>query len=856
MSDKPNNNDEKKSTDDIISEILGEDDSKSESEELYGFDDDDKITADSENHPVTEEKVEPQKDISPVPESIGNEDESGFVGAVKKRFRYFKEETKEQFKEIAKDFRDESKYTRNERKKEFYGGKPPASMMHRFLYILLYMFKKVLSLAATSIFAIFLVFILTGTIVGTVITVYILSFMDTTQAIELNPIQESYASYIYQMNKETQEYELVYKAAIQSHDIRLAVDMKNLPDHVKYAFVCIEDERFYSHEGVDYKRTVGAILNLAITMMGVDQDIYGGSTITQQLIKNVTGEDEQTWERKMKEIFTAMKFEKKYTKDEILEAYLNEIYFGQIDTYNMYGIEAASIGYFGKSATELTIAEAAMLAAIPKSPNAFNPTINPDENAERRSYCLTKMFELGVISPYEYQCSLNENIMLSTDEGFKEKFPNHKKLTENEDEFKNPEINSWCVDLAIYQFADYLQETYELESQQEGINMFNTGGYKLYITMDTDVQNHLLDTFSDWRYFPEATSPLPGGEYEMVQAGMAVLDYQGHILGVAGKIGDKKGNLGWINEYNNNRQPGSTIKPITTYGYALENDHITWSSMFYDSALPAGVASDTAWPNNYDGKPSGGYYPVSYFLKQSINTLPAQIAYSYGLQSVFDFATQNLGLPLNPSPKGDLTYSSLCVGGCHTSPNLIELANAYVPYGNGGLFYKASVIGKAVDMRTGTTIIDNFNRVGEPAVSEETAYVMNKLLQNVITDGTGTAAQLYNTTVAGKTGTTENWRDITFVGLTPDYVSSLWVGYPNSQDWNWRAIESANSARIWYNVFGTFANANASGNQFPECDSVIYARYCSSTGCIANPGCPGGQYGYYKSSNAPYCYRH
>ena len=778
-------------------------------------------------------------------------DKEKFMSTAKKKIWYLKNEAEEQFKEITRDFKNESKQTRDKRKKEFYVGKPPASATHRFLYILLYMSKKAFSLAITSVFAIFLVFVLTSTIVGTVITTYVLSFMDKTHTVELKPVSENYASYIYQMNKETNEYELVYKAAVKSHDVKLAVDMEHLPDHVKYAFVCTEDERFYSHEGVDYKRTAGAILNLAVTMMGVEQDIYGGSTITQQLIKNITGEDEQTWERKMKEIFTAMKFEKKYTKDEILEAYLNEIYFGQINSYNMYGIEAASIGYFGKSATELTIAEAATLSALPKSPNALNPTINPEKNKERRTYCITKMFELGVISPYEYQKALEEDILLSTDYGFEEKFPDHKKLTENDDDFKNPQKNSWCVDLAIYQFADYLEETYDVE---DGVAMFNKGGYKLYITADTDIENHLKDTFSDWEHFPKSTSISAKGKPEMIQAGLAVMDYEGHILGIAGNIGAKDGNLIWINEYSNNRQPGSTIKPVTTYGYALENDYITWSSMFYDTALPPGVAADTAWPNNYDGKPTENYYPVSYFLQQSINTLPAQIAHKYGLQSIYDFAVQNLGLPLDP--KNDLTYSSLCVGGCHQSPTLIDLANAYIPYGNGGLFYEASIIGKAIDMKTGVTIIDNIKRTGEPVISKETAYVMNKLLQNVITNGTGQSAQLSNTTVAGKTGTTENWRDITFVGLTPDYVSALWVGYPTSENWDWRAIEGADSAEIWKNVFGTYADAHASGNQFPECDTVIYARYCSSTGLLANPGCPGSKYGYYKSTNCDYCYSH
>ncbi len=846
MNNKPDNSKETNFTEDsIIPE------NSISSEEMYGIIDEDDFYEEQKETQESKTNIKKETQTTETRNSTQTENDNSFSGKIKKRFLHFKNEVREQFEEITKDFKEESRYNRNERRKEFYKGRRPASLRHRILYILLYFIKRIFSLAASSVFAIILVFILTGTIVGTVVTVYILGFMDTTQSIILDDIEESYASYVYQMNKQTQEYELVYKAAIQSHDVRLAVDFENLPDHVKYAFVCIEDERFYSHEGVDYKRTLGAILNLGMNMIGINHDVYGGSTITQQLIKNVTQDDEQTVERKMREIFTAMKFEKKYTKDKILEAYLNEIYFGQIDTYNMYGVEAAAVGYFGKSATELTIAEAAVLAAIPKSPNEFNPTINFETNKGRQSYCLTKMFELGVISPYQYQQALNDDIFLSTMEGFEEKYPNHRKLTENRDDFENPEKNSWCVDLAIKEFGKYLEETLEVEN---GIATFNTGGYKLYITADTDVQAHLDDTFKDWYYFPESTSPLPEGKTEKIQAAMAVLDYQGHVLGIAGQIGQKQGNLDWIYAYDNNRQPGSTIKPITTYGYALENDYITWSTMFYDDPLPAGVADTGRWPNNYGGSTSGSYLPTYQFLQWSHNTLPAQIVYNCGMQQVFDFATQNLGLPLDPIH--DMTYSSLSVGGCYNSPNVIELANAYIPYGNGGLFYDASVIATAVDLRTGDTIIDNVNRVGEQAVSEETAYVMNKLLQNVVKNGTGTSAQLWNTTVAGKTGTTENWRDITFVGLTPDYASALWVGYPESTDWNWRAIERADSASIWRNVFGGYANATASGAQFPECDSVIYARFCSSTGLLANPGCPGGQYGYYKSSNCKYCYSH
>lgn len=847
------NNDSEQSPEPISDFTYDNEDNNTETQKSYeNFQD---VPSDFKDH-------EPVNDEKPAQSSSDNESShddqeadpysspaEGTWEKVKERFHDIMHELIEQYKEILFDYKEEAKYRRKERRNEFYGGTPPKDRKTRTLFVLWFMIKKFFSVCATSVFSILLILILTCTIVGTTMTVYILSFMDTTPTVVLNDIEESFASYIYQMNKETNEYDMVYKVMPASHDVRIATDINSLPDYVKYAFVCIEDERFYSHEGVDYKRTGAAVANLMLSKLGMGSDTFGGSTITQQLIKNLTQDTEQTMERKMREIFSAMKFEKKYTKDDILQAYLNEIYFYQIDSYHMYGIEAAAIGYYGKSASELTIAEAASLAAIPKSPQYFSPVENFENNKDRKEDVLFKMFELGVITSDQYEEALNQELFLTTMPGFSEKYPDYTRLTENENDFQNPDINSWPVDTAIYEFADYLKETHELESRQEGIDMFNHGGYKLYLSSDTDVQEHLNQTYASWYYFPESTSDTG----EMIQSSLAVMDYQGHILGIAGQIGEKTTNLGWNNAYDTHRQPGSTIKPVSTYGYALENDKITWSTYFYDKALPAGVADPAdEWPDNYDGKPSGGRYPVNYFLKQSINTLPAQIAYTYELQPIFDFATQKLHLDLDPDY--DVHFSPLCVGGTNHGPNVINLANAYMPYGNGGTYYKASIIKKAIDSKTGNVVIDNENRTGEPAVSDETAYVMNKLLQKVIDAGTGTAARLGNTTLVGKTGTTENWRDITFVGLTPDYVSAMWVGYPTGE--NAGAIRNASSARIWYNVFGTYANDTATGATFPECETVKYVRYCSSTGLIANSGCPGNDYGYYKSSNCEYCTSH
>jgi penicillin-binding protein 1A len=782
-----------------------------------------------------------------------NNKKRSVVEKVIERIGDIAEEIADQYKGSHSDYEEVRRRKRKQRMYEFYGGKPPRDRKTRELYIGFYFLKKTLQGIGTAIFTLFLMFILTGTIVGTAVAVYLMNFMDSTDAIVLDAFKQSFASYVYEMNPETEEYELIFKVTPESHNVKLPCDINALPDHVKFAFVCIEDERFYAHEGVDFKRTSAAILNLALNQIGVHRAEFGGSTITQQLIKNVTHDDEQTWDRKMREIFRAMKFEKNYTKDNILEAYLNEIYFSDVEGYHMYGVEAASIGYFGKSATELSIAEAAVLAAIPKAPNEYNPVEEFEANKERKEVCLYKMFELGVISAEEYEEAMNQEILLTTMPEFQKKYKNYKKLTESDDEFENPAILSWPLETALNEIGDYLKEKNNLESRAEGLEMFNSGGYKLYLSSDREMQEYLDEKYEDWYYFPEAEST----EGQMIQSAIAVLDYKGHILALEGKLGKKEvsDNRGFNAAYEGGRQPGSTIKPVTTYGYAIENNIMTYSSFYYDQYLPYGVVPGfDYWPHNYDGAPSGGYYPVYYFLKQSINTLPAQIVYNDGdnrARAVYDFATRKLHLDLDP--EWDVDYAPLCIGATNTGPSVINLANAYMPYGNRGRYYKASIISKCVDVMTGDYIINNEKRDYEQAVSEETAYIMNRLMENVITDGTGTAAALWSTPLVGKTGTSEDWRDISFVGLTPDYISAIWIGYDRGTN-SW-AIEGANSAGIWKSVFGNYADEHSSGDDFPVCETVAHESYCAYSGMRATSRCPVGGMGYFKPEDG-YCTAH
>lgn len=413
-------------------------------------------------------------------------------------------------------------------------------------------------------------------------------------------------------------------------------------------------------------------------------------------------------------------------------------------------------------------------------------------------------------------------------------------------------IYSWPVETAICEIADYLSEQNGLRYRTDGIEMFINGGYTLYLTTDRNIQNELDNSYLvRSEVFPQSEND----EGELIQSAAVVMDYKGHILGVEGGLGEKTANLLWNRAYEGGRQPGSIITPLSAYGYAIENGLLTYSSVVNDEYLPDWTAENfEKWPQNYDGEPSGGSYPACWGLSSSLNTFPAQILYNGGndiIQDVYDFSTQKLHLDLEPE---DNDYFSLALGYTKLGPGVINLANAYMPYGNGGKYYEASIISRCTDA-SGNVIIDNESREGEQAVSEETAFIMNKMLAEAVDKGTGTGAQLENTVVAGKTGTTEDWRDITFVGMTPDYVSAIWVGYDRGT--NQRAIETANSAVIWKDVFGRYADEHVKESEFPECQSVVKDYYCRESGKRANPGCwnveslhdePVGT-GYYRSTD-------
>lgn len=732
-------------------------------------------------------------------------------------------------------------------------------------------FQKLFSVIVTTLLSLFLVIIITGTIVATALTVYVLSFMNEATSITLTELESGSDTYFYgtELNEDGEE-ELIVLKRMKTDVQRIPVSIDRIPQHTRNAFTCTEDERFYLHDGVDYKRTFSAFLNLFLHFYDTEQ---GGSTITQQLIKNLTGASgDRSPQQKIREIFAAMQLEKTYSKDEILEEYLNFIGFGG----PINGIQLASTRYFGKDVEELTIAESAVLAAIPQNPNYYYPfayqtylAYDEDDNLIidgkannkiRQEHVLWQMYKNGAITYDEYQDALSEKIMFTDSAEYKALHP-EVDLEEMEQE---QTAYTWEIDAMMWEAAGYLMELYNID-EREAIERINKGGYRIYSTIDRNMQDYVEEKFLDMNNFLDANwvrrwVDLDGdGEADetLPHVAFTALRYDGSVMATVGQWGEKKYSLVTNYAARDKRQIGSTIKPISTYGLALESDHIHWGSMYSDSPIPDVLGEDgQPWPKNYGNVAgNGARHPIYYFLQQSFNTVPAQLCNELTPEAVFEFSTEKLGLDLygEGNEFNDRNLSPLSIGALTYGVTLQNLVNAYIPYGNGGTYYKAHVISKIEDANH-NILIDNTTDLGTEAVSEETAWVMNRLMKNVIDNGTGSTARLSYKTLVGKTGTTENWSDSAFVGLTRDFASGITIGYEQYRN-DLSLPQSLHACSIWKNIIGTYADTMFMDTpvDFDPCETVIAEATCSQTGMRAGAYCPRGITGYWKSTNAPIC---
>ncbi len=697
--------------------------------------------------------------------------------------------------------------------------------------------KRTLAVLGTTILSLFLIVIITGSIIAAALTVYVLQFADADMvSIGLEDLDLDYTTFIYAYDENESLVEL---ASISRNADRIPVSIERIPQHVQDAFVYTEDERFYEHAGVDWKRTFTSFLNEILHFLGGKQ---GGSTITQQLVKNVTGDNDVRWDRKMREIFRSAQLEKYETKSSILEAYLNYIGFGG----STAGIQAASLEYFGKDVSELTIAEGACLAAIPKNPEHYNPFAKGkvDEetgefktglefNTERKETVLWQMYKNACISKKQYEEALAEKVVFRD--------PNAK----TDDDESGGEYSSWFVETVIYDVVTDFQKLYGI-TQKEADDMLHNGGYKVYTTVDLDMQKAIEEKYSDYTTFSETVLSDPP------QSAFICMDYNGNIKAVVGAIGERSLNNDWNNATRSTRSPGSCIKPITSYGYGMEYDFYTWSTIFTNKPLEDEIIDEETglarkWPYNYNSKSwdYGGYFTFQ-ALQRSLNTIPAQLIERETPEAVFEFLQNRF--QISTLVADDANIAPLSVGALTKGLTLRELVAAYQPFGNGGKYYSPTSYTQVVDAEGKVVLQHKYTPI--QSISKESAYVMNKLMQTVIEgpNGTGRAAKLINTPLVGKTGTSQDWHDLSFVGCTPDYVSGVWYGYVNPKEVPTGTYYS--SSQVWKNVFGDIAEAEP-GKEFPECQDVKQLYYCTKTGLLASGTCPTGSIGYYKSTNVP-----
>ncbi len=671
----------------------------------------------------------------------------------------------------------------------------------------------------------FLVCVIGGCAAVGGLLIYVFTSVDGTMEQDLNDLMLNFTTTVYVDDGKGnyEEYTRLhgqYNRLWVDYDETLAKandpEYEGIPQMLCNAFIAVEDKRFETHYGVDWKRTTGAVINEFIPFSSTR---FGGSTITQQLVKNLTGDDEKSKMRKVREIMRAKYLESKYTKDVILECYLNTIAMG----HGTYGVEVAANYYFDKSVKDLTIAECATLAAITKSPTYFAPDTNPEKNKERRLTVLALMKEQGYITEEEYTEAVNTEI----------------KITVNDDATANNDINSWFIDALITDVSEDLAEKYGYE-KEAAERLFYSGGYKIYATVDTEMQS-----IAEKAYLDIASSAKPSSNGDPLWGAMTIMNYKGQVKALIGGIGEKTTNRGFNCAIDAVRQPGSTMKPLAVYSQAIENNVINYSTILNDVKTSYNKGKWTPY-NSY------GYFAgnltAKLALERSTNTIPVALVNQMGVNNSYEFLTQKLGLKNLTNADKDL--SPLGLGGTNGGITTLESAAAYAIFGNGGLYYEPTFYTKVTNQK-GEVILEQ-NTEATMAISEDTATIMNKMLQNVVYGGSGTATDMQGAfsriKIYGKTGTSNDSNDKWFVGGSPYYVASSWCGYETMQK-----MPGANlglAKRLWRQVMSEI-HSQLPEKEFAVSKYAVKKYYCTETGLLATDACEKTDIGWYKKNQLP-----
>lgn len=669
--------------------------------------------------------------------------------------------------------------------------------------------KKKVGTAKTVIGTILAIGLTTCLMFFAIFMIYVHTSLDLDVDISAYTLKQS--STVYYQDKTSGEW--VELTKLHGVENRTLVSIDEIPKHVQDALISIEDERFESHHGVDWKSTAKAIVG---KLTGTST--RGGSTISQQVIKNTTGDNEVTIKRKVREIFRALRLEKNYSKDEILETYLNLVYFGN----GCNGIEAAAESYFGKTVGELSIAEAASIVGITQFPYKYDPSRGDwyrEQNKERQLTVLYKMHELGKISDEEYEQAKVEPLVFSWDPGF---VPS-AGVASRVDTASSTEYDSYFVERM---FNDIVADMHEQLGFDELVakDLLYTGGYSIYCTVDPKVQSIVESVYADRNNLNYTSS-----KGQQLQSGATIIDNStGDIVAVAGRVGEREGRF--LLDYSTVvRQCGSAIKPLSVYAPALDAGVITPASVIDD--YPVEMLNGSAWPvNAYSGYRS--IMTLQDAIRNSSNPTAVRTAIKLTLPASYAFMTENLGF--TTLTNDDLTAAgALALGGLSKGVTTREMAAAYASFANGGVYTTPRTYTEVLD-HNGNVILENKTEY-HVAMKESTAYAMNELLKNVVRNGTGTGANFSGMTIAGKTGSTNSNNDRYFVGYTPYYTAAVWVGY----DTPTRIVASGNPAATLWKTFMSKVHAGLPNKDFDvSSDGMVSVTVCTQTGLLASAGCP------------------
>lgn len=702
--------------------------------------------------------------------------------------------------------------------------------------------KTVGGMAWKALKTILCVLFISGVLVFLSVAAFLLSFRDI-EAPNLSAMSLNYSSFVYVDDEAGNATEYM---TIHADENRVWASLSDIPAYMKTAQVCIEDHRFCEHSGVDWRTTLNAVLKLFSGGSG------GGSTMTQQLIKNITEDKDYSILRKVREIFTALNLEKKYSKQQILEAYLNVVNYGGQNE----GVEAAAQAYFGKSIRECTLAECALIAGITQNPSQYNPLIFPDEAKTRAQTVLDRMWELsdgidngdnqelvissemeGQLAPIteeEYNQATAELAAMTFD-------GNQSQETESVEEQQDVNDWNWYIDTMFEDIVADLMDTYGY-SYDIAVDMIYNSGLEIHSAMDPQIQTDLENMFVSGENMPEDPD---------IQAGLFVMDpYTGRVIAVVGSRDEREGVRLYNNATDATRQPGSSFKPLSVYSLGIETGEITYGSVLNDIPVPGyfGEGSTQEGPQNVSRQYTGAMN-VDEAIEVSQNAPAAWLAQTLTPESCYEWLTQKLHFT-TLTEEDSHSLSAMALGGMSYGVTVREMTAAFCVFANGGYYYEPYTYTYVKD-HDGNVILDNRDNTGEQVMSTENATVMNKLLHRPVEGYNGTAANIMydiGVDMFAKTGTTDDAYDLTFMGGTNFCVAGIWNGYEYSAE-----LYDSNTCKVtWRAVIEYLANNyDWSGKEWVLSDNVSQYAFCRSSGKLAGTNCYDTAYGWYDNNNLP-----